>query len=417
MCGIGGILTTNPELSFFLMKEGLNYLSRRGEDAHGATAINPAEVGSRVGIETKREQSKIGFFVPEATYHSKSSNQKLNDMQKERKAPWFLMQTKYTTSHHTELKPGESEEEAARKERRLLLENTQPIRLIQNLQDIALVSNGNYNSGKLQPLMDDITTLLSVESSSRYMGLKKAAQQSDSNTEYSFKAVIDTFILAEHLLLNLASGASVEQAIQNQLRYQGAQASILYESISNSIYAYKSTDGIRPLSIASLQSPQGDGIIIGSETGLFEELHARVEGRGVTELRHVKPGEVLRFSSEDINAMVSNRVAVPVAKGLAINEKVAVKNDGVGCEFEDIYFKDTYSRTGKWDVSVDRLRHEETREYHEFYKNLLKDITAIVPMQHSGDSYGQGMGKLLDVEVFDALRALISQLILYCLFN
>ncbi|MBN2567149.1 hypothetical protein JXB02_03650 [Candidatus Woesearchaeota archaeon] len=400
MCGIGGVLTDNQGLSFYLAKRGALILSQRGEQSHGITGINPLvslDDPAKKRMETVREAGIISESIPAGTYHKKSSIQKLNDMQEERKARWFLMQTKYTTFHHEKA-------ESIREKRRKLLQNTQPIRLAYGDLEIAFVSNGNYNERRLRPIQREISDLLKDPGLRPYLTFTKTAAISDTFKEYSYQAEIDTAVLAEHLLLLIAKGYSVEEAIQRQLSFKGTQASILYVNRPNAVYAFKSAAGVTPLSIASLDSPEGNGIIIGSETVLFRELTTKVSGNGIRPVRHVLPGEIIRMPSERLEDLVSVRAVRPRPSSAFKGSSRLLEEQGLGCEFGEFYFKSTMSKSYDWDVVVDKIRHESMKEFAESYEEQLKGVSVIIPMQHSGDSYAQGLVHFLHVMPYDAIK-------------
>ena len=134
--------------------------------------------------------------------------------------------------------------------------------------------------------------------------------------------------------------------------------------------------GIRPGCIGRKDST----LIILSESGFFEEAYGEYE-------REMKNGEAIRIDEH-----------------LQREERQLIQCNTRPCGFEDIYFKDWFSRDFTGESSVGSLRFRLGQETGWFYRRQHNGIDAIAGAPDSGKSYAAGAAYGLHLALVETAR-------------
>ncbi len=141
---------------------------------------------------------------------------------------------------------------------------------------------------------------------------------------------------------------------------EGAYSAVLMDA--RNLYAFRDPYGWRPLSIGKL----GDGYVVASETCAFDLLGARF-------VRDVRPGEIVRFSSEGVE---SSQFAEPQ------------KHKRAQCIFEHVYFARPDSILFGETVHEVRVRLGE-----RLALDAPAEADAVISVPHSGDPAALGFSR------------------------
>lgn len=148
-----------------------------------------------------------------------------------------------------------------------------------------------------------------------------------------------------------ASGNSWEERLQNTMpRWRGAYSLVILTR--DKLLAVRDPWGFRPLSVGYLP---GGGNAVASETGALQTL-------GCTQIREVKPGEIVTFSAEGLSSCIGQAPEKNLAR----------------CTFEQIYFSRPDSI---WDdLSVHQVRQ---RLGEELWHETKIDADVVIPVPDS----------------------------------
>ena len=145
---------------------------------------------------------------------------------------------------------------------------------------------------------------------------------------------------------------------------------------------FKDKLGIRPLCLGE----KGTSIILTSESGFFNDAYIRY-------VREIKNGEMIKVNRDG-----------------NIESRILVDAEPMHCGFEDIYFKDYFSRdfTGRYSCG-NHIRFSIGKEEAIFYEESIKDIDLIVYAPESGKSYAQGFAYESGIPYKDCVRKVESK--------
>ncbi len=201
------------------------------------------------------------------------------------------------------------------------------------------------------------------------------------NPKSNNKANVDSRFLAEIYYQKIREFKDIWKAAEwVMLNVKGA-FSFGFSSGDDLIF-FKDKLGIRPLCLGE----KGNSIVLTSESGFFNDAY-------INYIREIKNGEMVKIDRYG-----------------NIESKILVEAEPRHCGFEDIYFKDYFSRdfTGMHSCGND-LRFKVGEELSKLYKKIIKDIDLIVYAPESGKSYAQGFAFESGIPYKEGIRKIESE--------
>ncbi len=189
------------------------------------------------------------------------------------------------------------------------------------------------------------------------------------------KATVDTRYLTELFMQKIRETGDEWEAAKWVIENIRGAYTFGYSG-GGSLIAFKDRRGYRPLCIGR----KADSVVLCSESGFFEEL-------GVDYEREINPGEMVRISDRG-----------------GLENRLLVEAEHSHCPFEDIYFKDWFSRSNDEDVAVTEVREMMGAALYHEYKDEVQDVDIVSFAPDSGRSYAFGFAHTAGKRAGEALR-------------